>query len=130
MIIILCVLSMLIMAHHEAEHDYGLIKDNLYVNHINGFIRRMFSSIITVVLLVFLFNTPLWKIIPLNIMNAVIFSSMFKYRLNTLRGLNLQYISVSNYYDNFFIKRFIHPGKIQYIFEFIIFVVMIVVSVL
>jgi hypothetical protein len=130
MIIILCLISMIIIANNEAKHDYNLIKNNQPVNHNNGFIRRMLSSIITVASLMFLFDISPWKIITLNIMNAAIFSSVFKYKLNKLRGLNPQYISSSNRYDSIFIKMFHNPGQAQYIFEFIIISVMLILNVL
>jgi hypothetical protein len=130
MIIILCLISMIIIANNEAKYDYNLIKNNQPVNHNNGFIRRMLSSIITVASLMFLFDISPWKIITLNIMNAAIFSSVFKYKLNKLRGLNPQYISSSNHYDSIFIKMFHNPGQAQYIFEFIIISVMLILNVL
>jgi len=128
MIIILYSVAMLIFAHNEAEHDYELIKNHKYVDHIKGWMRRFSISSIILLPLGILFFIKWWQFITLSIMGAVIFSSYFKYKLNTLRGLSPHYVSTSNHYDSFFIKHFIKPGETQFTFEIIVAVVMAIIS--
>jgi len=116
------------LAENQAKHDFELISNHKYVNHIKGWLIRAFGSLAYLAILKYWTGMGWWEFMALASMGAAVFSAFFKHKLNTLRGLDPHYISTSNHYDSFFIKHFIKPGKAQFTFEIIVAVVMAIIS--
>lgn len=110
------------IAKLSAYDDYGQIKRHEYINHKIQWLTRATLTFILIVCLTLVRNLVLsnsWIIIAYySLVSAFWFSMIFRYKLNTLRGLSVYYISKSNIYDSVFIALANkNGGKLAYIFE-------------
>lgn len=110
------------IANLSAYDDYEQIKKHEYINHKVQWLVRAILIFLSVVCLTLIHNLVfpnLWIIIVYYSLAAAFwFSMIFRYKLNTLRGLSIYYISKSNIYDSIFIALANkNGGKLAYIFE-------------
>jgi hypothetical protein len=85
----------------EACEDFGLIADHNEVEHVYGWIWRAF---ITCCIWVFAAICIGYSAIPCAIGSAFLFSAVFRYCLNSMRGLHWAYLSPSAHYDWLFMR--------------------------
>jgi hypothetical protein len=87
-------------AMFEAWQDFERIQVHERIDHIEGWVIR---AIITI----FIWGVASFKIgysaIPCAIGSAFLFSAVFRYSLNRMRGKDWRYVSLSSWYDSFFI---------------------------
>jgi len=106
-------------ANGESISDYVKIKNKVKIDHTESWIFRAII-VTTLTLLVNIQGFFLGLILLFG--EAFLFSFVFRSLLNIRRGKKLTYISKSNHYDNFFIKRFKkNPGIIMIVSEITIF---------
>lgn len=97
-------------AEIEAMSDAVRIRAGEDINHYVEWIQR--ATIATLVVGVFLgafhmLDHPVWWcLVPLLLMMAAVFSRRFRPELNRLRKKNPEYMSRSNHYDSFWIRRY------------------------
>lgn len=105
----------------DASDDKKKIDAGAYVDHYQGLVERAVICTVCVVLFcaVLTFNGyPILIAAPTTICWASIYAITFRLRLNTLRGLEPTYVSLSNVYDSIFIRLFGHrAGIAAYTFE-------------
>lgn len=97
-------------AEVEAMSDAVRIRAGERINHYVEWMQRGIMA--TLMVFVFLgafhlLNHPVWWCsVPLLLMMAAVFSRRFRPELNRLRKKNPQYMSRSNHYDSFWIRRY------------------------
>lgn len=105
----------------DAKQDFDRIRAGEHIDHAGGLIERSVLGLIVVVAVwsvMWRWGHP-WSIIfPMMGLWWAAFTIVFRWRLNTLRGLDPTYVSLSNVYDRVFICLFSHrAGAAAYTFE-------------
>lgn len=90
------------IAIFEADKDAFAIEAHLKIDHAAGWCRRALGIMVPAGI-VCLALPSWWCILPLLVLGAFLFSAVFRYRLNKLRGLHPCYVAPwSNVYDRVF----------------------------
>lgn len=101
-----------------AGADHNDIAQGQYIDHAFGRVERASSTIVVSLVLMVCFHLGWGRTVAMCIYGAALFSALFCYRLNVLRGLPLDYVSLSNQYDTAFIMAFgMNAGKAAYVAE-------------
>ena len=90
------ILTTLALAELSARDDARQIRRNLIIDHV----MQWYIRALVVLGVCLVFCVP-WLSIGL----AGLFSAVFRWRLNRLRGLDVRYVSPSNWYDWQFIRH-------------------------
>lgn len=98
--LIIALVATVTLAYFESWLDYTSIQDNVEINHRKGWVRR--ASIMVVILLLTR-NHPM-AAAALAVSCAFLFSLCFRRFLNLRRGLDVNYVSPSNWYDWQFLR--------------------------
>jgi hypothetical protein len=85
-----------VYAVFEAWQDHGRIKHHIYINHVRSWTER--AIIVSLMWGIASFKIG-YSAIPCAIGSAFLFSAVFRYCLNRLRGKDWRYMSPSAWYD-------------------------------
>lgn len=108
------------LAASEAQRDADTIADNEPIDHSRRWVYRA-STIFGLSIAATVVTLNHVGMAYAAIGAAFLFSAVFRYRLNTLRGLPFDYVSTSNVYDSVFIGFFgANAGRAAYVTEAII----------
>jgi len=131
LIVLLSIMSYI--ANLSAQDDYAQIRNHEYINHKKQWLIRATITFLLVVCLVTFYNllfSSSWILIGYySLIAAFWFSIVFRYKLNSLRQLPIDYISRSNIYDSIFINiANKNEGKLAYIIELIMVIIFSILS--
>ncbi len=119
--VLIVVSSALASAMLDAKLDFNRIRNGEHIDHAGGLIERVVLGLLIVATVwsVLWHTGHHWSIIfPMMGLWWATFTIVFRLRLNTLRGLDPTYVSLSNTYDRVFILLFSHrAGAAAYTFE-------------
>lgn len=95
----------LFFAHYCAWDDNIQTSKNEAIHHIKQWLIRAGVAVAAITIISGVGEVLTLRMFGLmSVAVAFLFSAWFRYRLNKLRGLDWWYISISNYYDRFFIS--------------------------
>jgi hypothetical protein len=97
-------------AMFEAWQDFERIQEGEDIEHVEGWVVR---AIITSYLWVVVSFKVGWDALPCAIGSAFLFSAVFRYWLNGMRGKDWRYVSPSNWYDTAWILFSIMLGQLD-----------------
>jgi len=126
LIVLLSIMSYI--ANLSAQDDYAQIRNHEYINHKKQWLTRATITFLLVVCLATFYNllfSSSWILIGYySLIAAFWFSIVFRYKLNSLRQLPIDYISKSNIYDSIFITLANkNGGKLVYTFELVMVII-------
>lgn len=119
---IVVVLLTVLVAMWQAREDAMAIAQGEPIDHMSAWVMRA-SVVVAVSALV----ATWWMALPM----AGLFNIVFRWDLNTRRGLPWDYVSASNYYDRAFIAMAGHDaGRVAYLVEAVVLLVGVVARVI
>jgi hypothetical protein len=102
MIALLVLPFAVLMAYGEAHRDFEAIRDHTPINHVRRWLERSVRLGLVGAILALFMDRPL-AMAPLLFAGAFLFSGVFRWKLNGLRGMRKCYIAPwSNWYDRVF----------------------------
>jgi len=119
---IVVLLLTVLLAMWQAREDAMAIAQGEAIDHVSAWVMRA-----SVVVAVSALATTWWMAVPM----AGLFNIVFRWDLNTRRGLPWDYVSASNYYDRAFIAvAGDHAGRVAYLVEAVVLLVGVVARVI
>lgn len=104
-----------VCGYFEAQEDADTIAAHKPINYFQSNAERLglLAVSLCAIIIVCLLTVPVgwWDVVKLVAAWPAAFTIVFRYRLNTLRGLDWRYISPSNRYDWFFFWLGSIPGR-------------------
>ena len=102
-----------VCGYFEAQEDADTIAAHKPINYFQSNAERLglLAVSLCAIIIVCLLTVPVgwWDVVKLVAAWPAAFTIVFRYRLNTLRGLDWRYISPSNRYDWAYLKWFMRP---------------------
>lgn len=127
-----------LFAFVEANCDYNEIEYDRAIHHGRAWALRSLFAVISASLMLFFTHQAWWLILPMLVGGAALFASVHRLRLNSVRGLDLEYTSKSSAYDRLFATACgwdpLHqswgrgPGRLAYIVEAIAYAASITIT--